>query len=85
MAKTELIVEIGKIIRKRRLTQAQAAKVLGIDQPKVSALLSGRLISFSFDRLLKFLSLLERDIEIVLRPTRSHRRGKISVSRRPRA
>ncbi|MGE3556351.1 MAG: helix-turn-helix domain-containing protein [Candidatus Obscuribacterales bacterium] len=83
LAKTELVVEIARIIRRRRLSQAQAAKILGIDQPKVSALLSGKLTGFSLDRLLRFLALLERDIEIVVTPTRKHRTGNIGVSARP--
>jgi predicted XRE-type DNA-binding protein len=81
MAKTELVAEIARIIRRRRLTQGQAARVLGVDQPKVSALLSGKFSGFSMDRLLRFLALLERDIEIVLRPTRRHQTGRIAVSR----
>ena len=81
IVKTELVAEIAGIIRRRRLTQGQAARVLGIDQPKISALLSGKLGGFSMDRLLRFLALLERDIEIVLRPTHRHRTGRIAVSR----
>ena len=52
----------------RRLTQSQAAGVLDIDQPKVSALKQGKLSGFSIERLLRFLLLLGRDIEITVKP-----------------
>ena len=48
----------------RKLTQSQAAALLGVDQPKVSALKQGKLAGFSIERLLRFLLLLGRDIEI---------------------
>ena len=50
----------------RALTQAKAAKLLGIDQPKVSMLLRGRLTCFSIERLLHFLMLLGQDIKITV-------------------
>ena len=86
-AKAKLVHQIALIIKKRKLTQRQAAKVLGIDQPKISALLHGRLSGFSMDRLLRFLAKLEKDIDIVVksRPARSHRAGLIAVHARPRA
>ena len=55
----------------RRLTQAAAAAVLEIDQPKVSALTRGRLSGFSLDRLVKFLVLLGSDVKIVVKPRSS--------------
>jgi predicted XRE-type DNA-binding protein len=67
LAKAELARRIGSIIRHRRLNQAQAAALLGIDQPKVSALLRGKLAGFSTDRLLRFLNALDRDVEIVIK------------------
>jgi predicted XRE-type DNA-binding protein len=54
LAKAELAQKITAIIERRRLTQAQAAEVLGVDQPKVSALKRGRLSSFSIERLMAF-------------------------------
>jgi predicted XRE-type DNA-binding protein len=64
LAKAELAHEIAKIIKKRRITQAKAAEVLGIDQAKVSALTRGQLRGFSTDRLFRFLNALGQDIEI---------------------
>jgi predicted XRE-type DNA-binding protein len=76
LAKSVLAIHIKRAIKARRLTQAQAAEILGIDQPKVSAITSGRLEGFSTDRLMRFLNELGCDVEIsVSRPhpkTRGH-------------
>jgi predicted XRE-type DNA-binding protein len=68
LAKAELARRIAEIIAERKLTQTRAGAVLGVDQPKVSALLRGKLDGFSLDRLFRFLNALGRDIEIVVRP-----------------
>jgi predicted XRE-type DNA-binding protein len=70
LAKAELVQRICDIIAERKLTQTRAAALLGIDQPKVSALMRGRLDGFSLDRLFRFLNALGRDVEIVIRPAR---------------
>ena len=67
LVKAELTVKILQEIRRRRLTQVQAASVLGIDQLKVSALKQGKLTSFSIERLMRFLLLLGRDVEIAVK------------------
>jgi predicted XRE-type DNA-binding protein len=66
LAKAELANKIIELIRERRLTQVQAAKVLGVDQPKVSALLRGNLTGFSLERLMRFLLRLGQDIRITV-------------------
>lgn len=71
LAKAKLASEINRIIEERHLTQAQAAQLLGIDQPKISALTRGRLTGFSTERLFRFLNALDRDVEIVIRPRTS--------------
>jgi len=58
LAKSQVAIEIANIIKKKRLTQKKAADLLGIDQPKVSALLRGKLRSFSLERLFRFLNAL---------------------------
>src|SRR6266849_2143420 len=70
LAKAELAAGIARIISSKRLTQAAAAKVLHVDQPKVSALLRGRLLGFSTERLLKFLRMLGSDVDIIIRARR---------------
>ena len=67
LAKAELTAKISQIIEAKRLTKAAAANILGIDQPKVSALLRGKLTGFSTERLIKFLNALGRDVDIVVR------------------
>src|ERR1700685_2226430 len=64
MAKAELAAKIIAGCQSRRMTQSQAAAILRVDQPKVSALKQGKLSSFSIERLMRFLLLLGRDIEI---------------------
>ena len=62
LIKAELVRQISKIIAARKITQTKAAQILGIDQPKVSALLSGKLSGFSTEYLLRFLNLLGNDV-----------------------
>jgi predicted XRE-type DNA-binding protein len=80
VAKAGLAFRISGVIRGRRLTQANAARILKIDQPKISRLLRGQLSGFSTERLMEFLTLLGRDVEIVIkRAPRSRRRGRVRV------
>ncbi len=67
LVKAELALRIARLLDARRITQAQAAELLGVDQPKVSSLLRGRLAGFSTDRLMRFLVLLGQDVEIVVK------------------
>jgi predicted XRE-type DNA-binding protein len=62
LAKADLAIPIAETIRARRLTQTRAARILKIDQPKISRLLQGRLSGFSTERLMHFLTLLGVDI-----------------------
>jgi predicted XRE-type DNA-binding protein len=73
LAKAELANKISVLIQERKLTQAKAAKLLGIDQPKVSMLLRGRLTGFSLERLMRFLLLLGQDIRITVEATPRNR------------
>lgn len=66
LAKAQLTSKIAEIIASKALTQAAAAKTLGIDQPKVSALLRGRLAGFSTERLMRFLTALGSNVQIVV-------------------
>ncbi len=62
--KSSLSFEIFTILKRRKLTQAQAAKVLGIDQPQVSRLKNADFSRFSVERLFSFLNLLGRNVDI---------------------
>jgi predicted XRE-type DNA-binding protein len=82
LVKAELASQINHIIEKRALKQSEAAKALGIDQPKVSALSCGRLDDFSIERLIDFLNKLDRDVEIIVKkkPTRRKEHGHLRVA-----
>ncbi|MEH1843353.1 MAG: helix-turn-helix transcriptional regulator [Nostoc sp.] len=66
LVKAELVRKISNIITMQQMTQAEAAELLGIDQPKVSALINGKLSGFSTVRLFRFLNALGQDVEIVV-------------------
>jgi predicted XRE-type DNA-binding protein len=66
LAKARLASRISDIIKKRKLTQKKAAILLGVDQPKISALVNGRLTGFSTERLMRFVMLLGRNVKIVI-------------------
>ncbi len=75
LIKAKLLSQICDIIKQKRLTQSQIAKILGIDQPKISMILKGRLSGFSTDRLIRFLNALNCDVSICIhRPKKSQRR-----------
>ena len=78
--KVELAMEVNRLLRERRLTQAVAAKVLGIRQPHVSDLVRYRLERFSVERLMAFIVGLGRDVEIRIRPRPArHARAAVRV------
>lgn len=68
--KTRLALAINRIIKEQRLKQVDAAQLLGVPQPKVSALVNYRLDGFSVEKLMDFIVALGRDVEIVVRPKR---------------
>jgi len=68
MMKARLTLQIASILRQRGLTQVEAAKVLGIRRPHVSALVRNRGGNFSVERLMEFLTVLGKDVEIVVKP-----------------
>jgi len=72
LVKAELARKISNAITARHITQAEAAELLGIDQPKVSALMRGRLTGFSLERMFKFLNAFEIDVEIRVKPKSNH-------------
>lgn len=75
MQKVRLALSVNDVLDSQDLNQSQMAALLGISQPQISNLRGYKLERFSTARLMRFLTLLERDIEIVIRPKRSS--GKI--------
>lgn len=81
-AKAELVIQIIQIMEERGLKQVEAAEIMGIDQPKVSQLVHGRLDGFSMERLYRFLNALGMDVEIVVKPVpRSRETARLKVTR----
>ena len=81
LAKARLAESIADTIQRRGLLQTEAGKMLGIDQPKVSRIVSGRLDGFSQDRLMRYLRILGDDVEITIRrPRRYGNRGDLTVT-----
>ena len=79
-AKLRLAYMLNQVLEKRKLPQAEAAKVLGVTQPKVSALRNFKLAGFSVERLMNLLTALDQDVEIVIRrKPRSRKGGRITV------
>jgi predicted XRE-type DNA-binding protein len=66
--KSDLVWYINRVIEERGLKQVEAADILGINQPKVSALKRGQLEEFSVDRLMKFLVALGQSVDISIHP-----------------
>ena len=80
LTKAQLVSHIRHTIKRRRLTQLQAGRLMGLDQPKVSALMNGRLVGFSSDRLMRLLAALGQDVEIVVKAgSRRRTRGQVRV------
>ena len=81
LAKAELVRQIDRAIRRKKLTQKKAAALLDIDQPKISALLHGRFGGFSLERLIRFLNMLGADVRINIQPNRrSRKKGSLSIT-----
>ncbi len=72
LAKAELAFIINRIIMEKKLTQKEAAQILGVDQPKISALKHGKLSGFSMERLFLFLGALDHHIDIVISHKSDH-------------
>lgn len=79
-AKLRLAHALNQVLEQRELTQTAAARVLGLTQPKVSALRRYRLAGFSVERLMTLLTALDRDVEIVIKKKpRSRSSARITV------
>jgi predicted XRE-type DNA-binding protein len=77
--KSTITMTINSIIKHRGLTQKEAAKLLGISQPEVSALSRGKLYRFSVEKLFKLLNALDRDVSIVIKKKPRSRDARVKV------
>lgn len=81
LVKARLAAKIAEIVQRRALTQTRTAEILGLTQPKVSAILKGRFRGVSEHRLLECLTRLGRDVHIVIKPApRSRQNGRLTLS-----
>jgi predicted XRE-type DNA-binding protein len=79
--KVRLAIAINEVLQRRGFSQGKAAEMLGINQPKVSALSKYRLEGFSVERLMRFLTSLNQDVEIIIRNRpRARRPGRVFVT-----
>lgn len=80
LVKAQLATRIGDLMKQRNLTQIQAAKIFGMPQPKISAMLRGQFRGISEDRMMRCLLALGQDVKIVIKPAKQGRGGTLSVA-----
>jgi len=80
LVKAQLASKIAGIMKRRRLTQVEAAGLFGMPQPKVSAMLNGRFRGISEERLMRCLLALGQNVQIVVKPARKGKAGSLSVA-----
>jgi predicted XRE-type DNA-binding protein len=82
LLRAELVLRLVQLIRGRGLSQVEAAGLLGVTQPKVSALFNGKVAGFSVERLMRLLCRLGQDVRITVRPKpRGRDRGRVMVEK----
>jgi len=80
LVKAQLATKIAEIIKHRRMTQVQAAELLGIPQPKLSNMLRGQFRGISETKMLECLTRLGSDVQIIVKTaSRSRKAGHLSV------
>lgn len=77
--KSNLVMEISKVIKKKKLTQTEAAEIFSISQPKLSELLSGRFRGYSIERLIHFLNEIGQDVDIIVKSKPRNRKARVTV------
>lgn len=80
LVKAQLASKISVLIKRRHLTQVEAEKLLGMKQPKISAMLRGQFRGISEERMMRCLISLGQNVEIVVRPARGGKAGVLSVA-----
>ena len=80
LVKAQLVSKIAEIIQRRGLTQVESAKLLGLTQPKISAMLRGQFRGFSERKLIDCLTSLGRDVQIVVKEAPKRREvGRVTI------
>jgi predicted XRE-type DNA-binding protein len=79
LVKAMLVTQIQRLVKERNLTQVQAGKLVGMDQPTISAMLRGQISRFSVERLLRVLTDLGQDVALRMTPA-SEGKGRLHVA-----
>ena len=66
LAKAEIASAIRNSIRSRKMTRKEAAEFLGVDQPKISAVMNGKISGYTYDRLLSYLEKFDRRVTLLI-------------------
>jgi predicted XRE-type DNA-binding protein len=83
LLKSTIVIELGRLIKQRKLTQTAAAKLIGIGQADLSKILRGRFRGYSEAKLMRMLTAFDQDVEITTRPHRkTGEAGRIIFRRR---
>jgi predicted XRE-type DNA-binding protein len=82
LLKARIALVISKAIKARKLTQAEAGRIMGVDQAKVSAIMNGKVTGYTLDRLFGFLQALGRDIDIKISGEHAKKPGRVRVLER---
>src|SRR5689334_2372239 len=77
-AKADLVIAVTRIIRQQRLTQTQAAALVGLGQPDLSRLLRGKMEGFSIERLIRVLAALGYEVVVQVRPAERLQRQRVA-------
>lgn len=80
LVKAQLAHKINDVMKRRRMTQVQAAKLFGMPQPKVSAMLRGQFRGISEDKMMRCLVALGQNVQIVVKPARRGSGAELSVA-----
>ena len=79
LLKADLIISIAGLIREKGLTQAQAAKLMGLAQPDVSKLMRGHFSGFSYERIFGFLTALGENVTIRVREAKTRKHARVEL------
>jgi predicted XRE-type DNA-binding protein len=80
LVKAQLASKVADLIKRRHLTQVEAAELFGMPQPKVSAMLNGRFSGISEEKMMRCLLALGQNVQIVVKPGRKGKAGSLSVA-----
>ena len=78
--KAALVSRLARILKARRYSQTRAAEIIGLPQPKLSAVLRGRFRGVSEEKLMRCLIALGQDVKIVITPSRKGRAGSPALA-----